>query len=176
MSQNSSSIFPEKIIKTNSDINGGFTSSVYTLEAWGNHVLFNLLFIGAFIIMLAPLVSVLFLFFYCCYITNKPIPNSHNLFGALAAIYFLVDFYHYWWLSQLITIFFSDENLHKLLYLNMGLVMTHIVFLLFGESIVDFFKLKVFAIACVLGILYVAYYSSKEIVDYHVINFVIHKK
>ena len=91
---NDLNIFPERIIETKSDGNGGAISSVYTLEAWSNLNIINFLWFMAAAVLFSPLVSGLFLLLYCLFITNKPIPNSYNLFGVIASVYFLVDFYN----------------------------------------------------------------------------------
>lgn len=130
-----SNIFPEKVVKTTGSNGTSYTSDVYSFEAWTNITLIYLVCMLIFIGISAPFTAAIFMIFYCRRINVKPVPTSHNLFGALAAIYMLVDYHFHWFFSEVIKLFFSHDNFMRVLYLNLALAIMHIILLLTGDGI-----------------------------------------
>lgn len=176
VSKTDSHLYPEKVITTYGSDGSKHTSFVYSLESWATLSLFDFLGLFVGIAIAGPLASSVFLLFYLLNITNKPVPNSHNFFGGLAALYFLIDYHYGWLLSQLIGCLFSMENQYLMLYFNLALLLLHTTLFFYGERLVHIVENnKITAILLVLIIGAGYYFISQAVIDGELVKFVFRK-
>lgn len=145
---------PEKVVKTRSS-SDGYTSEIYTFDAWVN---FNLIWLGIIIITIsaiAPFISLMIFVLNCLNAHRLKRYNWFSFISMAASIYFYIDIKYNWILSSLVTIFFTGEKLHKIVLLNIDMIFSHLVLFLFSPDIYKIANKNVFTF-CVYMLLITA--------------------
>jgi len=167
------SLVPEKVVSTYGNDGSKHTSFVYSLESWATLNLFSIFSVVAFILTFIPIASVIFFFFYLLRIHVRPLPNSHNLFGALASLYLLIDYHNGWVMSRLIGCFFSHQYQYLILYANLALLFTHTILLFLGTTILGSTRSRVASMIAVLVLFIISFFISKGLIDSHFFTFIV---
>lgn len=168
-----SNLVPEKVITSYGNDGSKHTSFVYSLETWATFNLFSIFAILAFMLTLIPIVSAIFLIFLLLRIDAKPLPNSHNFFGGLAALYLLIDYHNGWLISRLIGCFFSYQYQYWMLYGNLALLFTHTFLFFLGDNIVAITKTKVGSILIIILLVILSLITSRILIDNNFISFIV---
>lgn len=166
-------LVPEKVVSTYGNDGSKHTSFVYSLESWATLNLFSIFAVIAFMLTFIPVASAIFLLFYLLRIHVRPLPNSHNLFGALASLYLLIDYHNGWVMSSLIGCFFSHQYQYLMLYANLALFFTNTILLFLGTTILGDSKSKIASILAVFILFIISFFISKGLIDNHFFIFII---
>lgn len=159
---------PERIIKSNDSEGNSMFSRVYTLDAWGNLTILQLIFLFLFLGVLVPFASLLLLIFYCIDAGRRP--YGYNIAAIFVSIYILLDIGYGWFFGPFIKSILTDKELHNLIYLNGIMILSHLILLFGGQYLLNLGnrnKLGLFVYMVIISIclypLVIRIFSSKLI-------------